>query len=106
MSDNEQESDYTSSSDVSDLEYEFDDGGITPFLFEPSYTEEEIEERLRRHESGELSISNVQTIQRPCSCDACVDMKIEGETLCCNEALSTRLDDFNGKKCVTDTRPF
>ena len=87
-------------SDLSDFEYEFDDDGITPFLFEPMYTEEEIEERVRRHESGELLIDRETEIRKkpPCTCDSCVDMQIEEQTICCNEVLEARLEEFDSKK--------
>ena len=94
-------------SDLSDFEYEFDDEGIKPFLFEPMYTEEEIEERIRGHECGEgLMDRNTGSGEKPCTCDSCVAIQIEEETLCCNDALKARLEKFNGKKCVTETLPF
>ena len=33
-------------------------------------------------------------------------MKIEEITLCCNKSLKARLDEFKGKKCVTEFRFF
>ena len=105
MSNSDSEND-NNFSDLSDFEYEFDDGGIIPFLFESMYTEEEIEERVRRHESGELLIDReTESRKKPCTCDSCVDMQIEEETICCNEVLEARLEEFDSKKCVTETRP-
>ena len=90
MSNSDSEND-NNFSDLSDFEYEFDDDGITHFLFEPMYTEEEIEERVRRHESGELLIDReTESRKKPC----------------CNEVLEARLEEFDSKNCVTETRPF
>lgn len=106
------------SSSESDHDYDFDDAyddnidfgyeGILPFMFQPMYSEEEVEQRILERVVSRESVAKEPEVEaRQCECDNCVDMKVENETLCCIHSLSeghTTL--FNGAKCIAETRGF
>ena len=83
---------------------DFCDGGISPFLFQPMYTEEEIDERVTRYESGQQEVCENAEKEKECSCNDCIDMNIEDETLCCVHALKDHWDLFGERKmCDRDS---
>ena len=89
-------------------EFHLDNEGLQPFMFQPMYTEAEIEERLRRRESSDQEMENREQDEgeMACVCNTCIDMNVEKETLCCVHSLKNHSNVFQGKECVTETRGF
>lgn len=107
-SSSESESDYENDGfDSGDLEIK----KITPFAFQPTHTEEEIEEKLRMLVSNNKNTDceteeNENDDTDTCLCQHCIDMGVENIKLCCRREIENPSVQLNGEECVTATDAF
>ena len=66
-----------------------------PFLFEPTYAENEIEERLRNLEAAKHNVLETQTQEHSCRCGKCVPIPDAPLIVCCRdyEQVNSRRED-------------
>ena len=76
-----------------------------PFLFEPTYAENEIEERLRNLDAARNNVLETQTEEHSCRCGKCVPIPDTPQIVCCRdyEQVNNRREE---KPCITESPGF
>ena len=93
--------------DSSDLEIK----KIAPFAFQPTYTEDEIEERLcmlvSNNENTDCETEeNENDDSEVCLCQHCLDVGVENHKLCCSREIENLSEQLKGEECITATDAF
>ena len=89
-------------------DFDFESEGIQPFMYQPMYTEEELEKRLRDCENAceDSETSALEERGKPCVYNKCVDMNVEAETLCSIHSLPEHSNIYYGADCIAETPGF
>lgn len=90
-------------------------GEVTPFSFQPMYSEVEIEERLNAYryakENPPPNINEFEDMQAStdinwCPCKMCSPMQSEAERKCCKDSCEIPDSKFDKHQCITESDGF
>ena len=101
----------SNSSDSNGPFHFFNEIGENGFAFEPEYSAEEVNERLRTlgdvDTDADLNTAENQKEEGSwCICEQCVDMENSAERVCCQSIGDTIGRKFDCKKCISMTPAF